>query len=772
LTFRDFLTHNGQIIKSFLEETKMKSLVFSAIVLTGIVLFAPLAIAVERNVPGEYATIQAAINASSNGDVVIIAPGTYTGTGNKDLDFAGKAITVKSTNPDDSSVVAATVIDCENSGRGFCFYSGESSNSIVSGITIKRGRVSNQGAGIYCSGSSPTIKNCVITESCAFGSYGNPNGGSAYGGGVYCTLNSHLTLIDCTVSNNNAQGGTGSDEWCSPMSGCSGSLGKGGDAYGGGIFCSSDSSITVTGCIITNNSVLGGQGGIYYETGSPEGGEMGGMAYGGGIYSASAAVINNCRIVSNTATGGNGGYNSAFGNGLGGGISADGTITNCLIADNLANEGSGGPPRENQEGGGILTDDSYISNCTITGNICVANYGSGIQGTSSTVIVNCIIWNNSDDDLYNCSATYSCISNTDDGTGVIHSNPCFVSGPLGNYYLRQIAAGQSSNSPCVDAGSDTSKNLGMSAYTTRTDKIADMGIVDMGYHYPAKFYPDLNGDAFVNFIDFAIFANDWQQTSDPCNPKSGDIYKDGQVDIYDLALLVNDWCLTVEIEPNLPFSGLVGWWTFDEGSGTIANDSITGNNGDIYGGQWATGKVGDHALDITPDSYVEIPDNDLLTPADEMTLAFWAYNRGYIFLSKNSWGDEAYWPSNVNSYYVIVGGDFNAATLVVYSSATANDGVSSTNEAVPLNEWHHIAMTFNRGEVKVFIDGVLNNSGTVTATPIINDDLPLIIGGNRFYYFEEMFVVNTLMDGIIDDLRIYNRELEQQEVQALYQLGQ
>ena len=92
----------------------MKSLVFSAIVLTGIVLFAPLAIAVERNVPSEYATIQAAINASSNGDVVIIAPGTYTGDGNRDIDFLGKAITVRSTDPDDPSVVAATVIDCQN----------------------------------------------------------------------------------------------------------------------------------------------------------------------------------------------------------------------------------------------------------------------------------------------------------------------------------------------------------------------------------------------------------------------------------------------------------------------------------------------------------------------------------------------------------------------------------------------------------------------------------------------------------------------------------
>ena len=67
----------------------------------------------------------------------------------------------------------------------------------------------------------------------------------------------------------------------------------------------------------------------------------------------------------------------------------------------------------------------------------------------------------------------------------INADPLFWSGPLGDYYLSQVAAGQVSDTPCLDAGSDTAVNLGLDARTTRSDQITDTGTVDIGFHYDA-----------------------------------------------------------------------------------------------------------------------------------------------------------------------------------------------------------------------------------------------------------------------------------------------
>ena len=95
------------------------------------------------HVPADHATIQAAIDAAVDGDEVIIAPGSYTGMGNRDLDFSGKAITVRSTDPNDPAVVTTTIINCEGSEedphRSFTFHSGESGTAVVTGLTITNG---------------------------------------------------------------------------------------------------------------------------------------------------------------------------------------------------------------------------------------------------------------------------------------------------------------------------------------------------------------------------------------------------------------------------------------------------------------------------------------------------------------------------------------------------------------------------------------------------------------------------------------------------------
>jgi len=123
---------------------------------------------------GDYVTIQEGIDAALDGDEVVVCDGVYTGPGNKDLDFHGKAITVRSTNGP-----ANCVIDCQGhpGSRGFCFESGETEASLVDGFTVTGG-FALEGGGIYCSESSPTVVNCVIRDNTAFAGDG--------GGGIYC----------------------------------------------------------------------------------------------------------------------------------------------------------------------------------------------------------------------------------------------------------------------------------------------------------------------------------------------------------------------------------------------------------------------------------------------------------------------------------------------------------------------------------------------------------------------------------------------------------
>ncbi len=169
----------------------------------------------------DHPTIQSVISdpAVVNGDVVIVPQGVYTGPGNVDLDFGGKAITVKSEinldNPE-PAIIAATIIDCQgtryNPHRAFYFHSGEGPDSKVLGFTIingygrgpvgaagqfaadppnpyesidpldpngipraERGKdISGDGYGgaIICAGASPTIQYCVISNCTVTGGQG------------------------------------------------------------------------------------------------------------------------------------------------------------------------------------------------------------------------------------------------------------------------------------------------------------------------------------------------------------------------------------------------------------------------------------------------------------------------------------------------------------------------------------------------------------------------------------------------------------------------
>ena len=160
---------------------------------------APAGYAAIIYVPADYSNIQEAIDASSNGDTIFVADGTYTGPGNRDIDFKGKAITVSSENGPET-----TIIDCEGLGRAFYFHSGETMLSVIQGFTVTNSsQIEGYIGAICCIESSPTIESNIITKNPLTGIYcnirANPyihrnviseNATPENGAGIYCIQSS------------------------------------------------------------------------------------------------------------------------------------------------------------------------------------------------------------------------------------------------------------------------------------------------------------------------------------------------------------------------------------------------------------------------------------------------------------------------------------------------------------------------------------------------------------------------------------------------------
>jgi predicted outer membrane repeat protein len=203
-------------------------------------------IRVEADGSGDYPTIQAAINAAVNGDEIVLGDGTYRGTGNRDMDFKGKAVTVQS-----EKGAEGCVIDCQNAGRGFVFHSGESSGSILEGVTITRGSAES-GAGVHCSASSPLIRRCTLAE----------NKATRKGGGIYIQSGGAPQLVECVFYGNRAEGETGgavnSLQSSPTFHRCSfdHNYSKG----RGGAISSSWGTQIVSNCLFTSNNGVGGGG--------------------------------------------------------------------------------------------------------------------------------------------------------------------------------------------------------------------------------------------------------------------------------------------------------------------------------------------------------------------------------------------------------------------------------------------------------------------------------------------------------------------------------
>jgi len=207
---------------------------------------------------------------------------------------------------------------------------------------------------------------------------------------------------------------------------------------------------------------------------------------------------------------------------------------------------------------------------------------------------------------------------------------------------------------------------------------------------------------------------------------------------------------------------LVGWWRLDEGSGTITTDlSEYGNDGTLQGDpQWVDGKFGKALQFNGVDNFVEIPHADILTVDNEVTVMAWINAERHGGPNNESWQGIVAKSNSPRSYslYTEASGALHFST----TSTTTNAFVGTLSSGqVPLNEWVHVAAKVEDGGHVYYINGEpAGTGGSDIVLPGATDTSPVVIGRTG-----EGAARSFL--GMIDDVRIYNEALTQEEIQVI-----
>ncbi len=203
-----------------------------------------------------------------------------------------------------------------------------------------------------------------------------------------------------------------------------------------------------------------------------------------------------------------------------------------------------------------------------------------------------------------------------------------------------------------------------------------------------------------------------------------------------------------------PKSGLVGYWNFNDGAGAKAGDiSGNGNTATLVGSpSWITGKLG-KALNFNGSTnYATAGSSSSLNLSDTITISVWVKSPDWhptaswrAIVDKSSYGIYVWPSSNILRFQLVL-----ATTGIV----TVDSGVLNTNQ------WYHVVGTYDKNaganNFKIYVNGVLHDSSTQSNSIVAGNALNIGLYSGSYF------------NGIMDDLRIYNRALSVAEIQQLY----
>ncbi|MEN3330718.1 MAG: serine protease [Blastocatellia bacterium] len=416
--------------------------------------------ATTRRVPADYPTIQQAINASVNGDTVLVSPGTYV----ENINFLGKAITVTS-----EAGPQATIIDGNQLDAVVTFHSGESRSAVLKGFTIQNGNATGEGGGVNIVLSSPTVTNNLIINNLA----------ETGGGGI--GINFGSPLIQNNIIKKNRQtpaaiGGSG----------------------GGGISVGGFGSAQIIGNTISENAWSFGGGGMTLNASGPALVKNNLITdneafRGGGLYliNFSPAILVQNLIARNRADDGAGIYWS----------SPVDSIVNNTIVDNDGRQGSG----MHVIAGAVAVQTNIINNV--------------IRAKAGQIAVLCADLNPQFQPRFKFTNAFSQQGVAFDGgcsgqlgmNGNISADPLFMNPAVDDYHLQ-------TNSPSIDTGDNSAPNL-PSTDLDGKPRIQDgnhdgIAIVDMGaYEAPPPFDLCIQDESNGNLLQVNTSTGDYQFTN-------------------------------------------------------------------------------------------------------------------------------------------------------------------------------------------------------------------------------------------------------------------